>query len=166
MTPNNKILSKTRLKRLRAQGYYGESNQQLTEMAFGIRFAYRLCTSIIIVAILTQSLELFSAMLLIAIFGVILPKHPFDYLYNHTLSKWMSRPQLPKRSIQLKFACTIASLWLTSVVYFMSIGSTTTALVLASTLAIIASFPSTIDFCVPSAIFNAIVKLQRNKAKI
>ena len=166
MQSTNKTLSKTRLKRLRAQGYNKQCDLKLSNMAFGIRFAYRLCTTIIIVAIIMQSLELFSAMLGIAFLGIILPNHPFDYVYNFTLSKWLNKPQLPARSKQLKFACTIATLWLVTVVYFMSIGNITIALVLAGALAMVASLPSTIDFCVPSVIYNAIFGIRIGEGEV
>ena len=154
MKTTKKNLSQTRLNRLRAQGYTCENNQKLSNMAFGIRFPYRACVAIIIAAMFTQSIELFSAMLVIAFFGVVLPYHPFDYIYNSILSKWMNKPQLPRRSIQIKFACAIATLWLVAIVVLMSFGMTISALILAGLLAFTASLPSTIDFCVPSFIYN------------
>ncbi len=156
----NQMLSKTRIHRLRAQGYKSQTKQELTNMAFGIRFPYRFCVAIIVTAILTQSIVLFSAMLVIAFFGIVLPKHPFDYLFNYTLSQWINKPQLGTRSNQLKFACTIATLWLALVVYFLSVGQTTTALFLAGTLAFIAALPATIDFCLPSLIYNGIFQIK------
>ena len=162
---NSPILSATRLNRLRAQGYTSESAQQLSNMAFGIRFAYRTCVVIVVTAMVTQSIALFSAMLTIAFFGVILPKHPFDYVYNYTLSKMMNKPQLSTRANQLKFACTIATLWLVAVVYLMAIGLNKEATILAGLLAITASLPSTIDICVPSVIYNAVARIMPAKAK-
>ncbi len=164
MKTGNKKLSEIRLKRLRAQGYMCQSDEELSEMAFGIRFAYRTCVSIIVVAMLTQSLTLFTIMLCIAFLGVILPNHPFDYVYNFALAKRMKKPKLPPRCIQLKFACTIATLWLASTVYFLFIGHTVTAMILAGSLAITASLPSTIDYCVPSVIYNALFQRKAKKA--
>ena len=149
-------LSAVRLARLRAQGYTEESDLHLSEMAFGIRFAYRMCVSIIILAMITHSTALFVLMSGIAFLGMILPKHPFDYVYNYTLSKWMKRTALPRRSRQLKFACSIATIWLVTIVYLMLTGYTNAAMVMAGLLAIIASFPSTIDYCIPSVIYNAL----------
>lgn len=156
MTLKQEILSEKRLNRLRTQGYTNQSDYELSDMAFGIRFAYRLCVGVVITAMLTQSLVLFSGMFVLACLGILLPNHPFDYIYNYTLSKWMDKPQLPARAKQLKFACTIATLWLASVVYFLSVGFTTTAMVLAGMLAFVAALPSTIDYCIPSVIYNAL----------
>ncbi|PHN01589.1 DUF4395 family protein [Flavilitoribacter nigricans] len=159
------ILSKTRINRLRAQGYTTESDRELSELAVGIRFAYQLCTLIIITGIYTQSLYLFSGLLGIAMLGAILPNHPFDYIYNYTLSRWLNKPALPPRATQLRFACSFASIWLGYVVYFLATGSVTTAMILAGILAVVATLPSTIDWCMPSVIFNAIYKITNGRTK-
>lgn len=148
------ILSSVRLARLRAQGYSNEDHLKLSEMAFGIRFAYRMCVAVLIIAIATKSIALFSFMLCIAFLGVVLPNHPFDYIYNYLLSKRTNRPSLPARSNQLKFACIIATVSLVTVVYLMSTHNMTAALIIACALAGVAVLPSTIDLCVPSLIYN------------
>ena len=94
-------LSEKRFNRLRAQGYTNNTKEELTGMAFGIRFAYRTCTAILAVAVISQSVTLFGAMLGIAFLGIVLPNHPFDYVYNHTLSGWINKPKVPARSPQL-----------------------------------------------------------------
>ncbi len=155
---NNSILSDKRLKRLRVQGFINQSDQKLSQMAFGIRFAYRVCTAILIVGVLTKSIVVFSAMCSIAFLGATLPNHPFDYLYNHFLSKRMGKPQLPPRAPQLKFACSIATLWLGTIVYLMSAGSITAACVLAILFVFVAGLLSTTDICIPSIIYNSFPK--------
>ena len=151
---------------MRAQGYISESDQTLSNTAFGIRFAYRMCVTIIVVAMATQSVALFWVMLGIAFLGVVLPNHPFDYVYNFLLSGLMNRPKVPARSRQLKFACTIATLCLAAVVYLLASGFTTPAMVLAGMLAAMAAIPSTIDFCVPSVIYNALFQKNVNKTEV
>jgi len=156
-------LSNTRVGRLRAQGYLSENREELSRMAFGIRFPYRLCVAVLVIAIGTQSIALFSAMFLIAFSGVVLPNHPFDYIYNHLLSEPMNRPKVPPRANQLRFACTIATMWLGGVLYFMATGAMTTALVLAAILVAVALLPATIDLCIPSLIYNALFKVKTTK---
>ena len=153
-------LTQTRLNRLRAQGYTCESRRQLDRMAFGIRFPYRLCVAVLIAAIATKSVILFAVMLLIAFMGVVLPNHPFDYIYNYGISGLMNKPKVPPRANQLKFACSIATTWLAAVLYFMISGAVTTALIMAGILVAIASLPSTIDLCVPSLIYNILFKVR------
>jgi len=158
METQEKKLSVSRLTRLRAQGYLHESDQQLSAMAFGVRFAYRACVTILIVAMITKSIAIFSFMLGIAFLGVVLPNHPFDYIYNHIFSNRMNKPKLPARSPQLKFACSIASVWLVSVIFLMWKNYTMVALIMAGVLAFVAALPSIIDLCIPSVIYNTIYR--------
>jgi hypothetical protein len=166
MKTTETTLSEKRVSRLRAQGYYTETKKELTGMAFGIRFAYRACIAVLTVAVLTQSIPLFSVMLGIAFLGIVLPNHPFDYIYNHTLSGWMNRPKVPARSAQLKFACSIATAWIATVIYLLVAGHTTLGLAMAINLIVIAMFPATIDFCIPSAIYNALFKGKKTETQI
>jgi hypothetical protein len=156
MKNSNEILSPRRLERLRMQGYINYSDKELSSSAFGIRFAYRACVAVLITAIALQSTVLFSIMTGIALFGILLPNHPFDYVYNVALSGIMKRPKLRPRSKQLKFACTIATIWLAAVVYLMTVGYVNTALILAGVLVVVAILPSTIDLCVPSIVYQMI----------
>lgn len=156
MKTENKHLSEARLKRLHQQGYTNYTDRQLERMAFGIRFPYRLCVAIIVTAIVTESIPLFAFMLGIAVSGIFLPNHPFDYIYNKLLSKRLGRPQVPPRPRQLKFACTIASIFLATTVYLMVSGATSAGLILAGILAVFALSPATTDLCVPSIIYNAL----------
>lgn len=163
MKTTETTLSEKRINHLRAQGFTHETIKKLTGMAFGIRFAYRSCITLLTLALITQSVALFSVMFVIAFLGIVLPKHPFDYLYNHTFSAWMNKPKVPARSAQLKFACAIASTWIASVIYLMVSGNTTAGTLLTINLILVAMLPATIDYCVPSAIYNAL--FQSKKAK-
>jgi len=151
-------LSKKRINRLRVQGFVNQNETELSAMAFGIRFAYRVCTSLLIVAIATQSIALFTVVFGIAFGGATLRNHPFDYVYNNLLSQKMGTPKLPPRARQLRFACTIATLWLGGIIYCLSTGATTTANALAFLFVFIAGLLSTTDICIPSIIYNRIAK--------
>lgn len=156
MNKETNTLSPTRLNRLRAQGFSCENERTLREMAFGIRFAYRGCTLLLIVAIASKSIVLFSAMLGLSFLGIVLPNHPFDYVFNVILRRWLRAPRVPARSRQLKFACIIATVFLAAVVSMLHVGMVTQALITAGILAAFALLPSTIDLCIPSLIYNAI----------
>ncbi len=150
------LLSATRINRLRVQGYTTQSPLELSQLAFGIRFAYRLCTAILVIGVATASTPLLSFMLVIAALGVLLPNHPFDYIYNELLANRLNKPKLPARSKQLKFACTIATLWIASTIYLFTTGFLTTGYVMGSILIGIAFTVSTTDFCLPSVIYNTL----------
>lgn len=153
---NNSLLSETRIKRLRAQGYSTQSAQELSDMAFGIRFPYRLCVTILSVGVLFANIPILALMMAMAALSIVLPNHPFDYIYNHLLSKRMGKPVVPPRSIQLKFTCTLATAWIGTMIFLFSSGMMTGGYILGVMLIITATLPSTIDLCIPSVLFNAI----------
>jgi hypothetical protein len=93
-------------------------------------------------------------MLLVATFGFILPYHPFDYIYNYMLAKAMGKPKIPPRSEQLKFACTIASIWIATTIYLFFDGFMIAGYTMGAMLLIIAYLVSYLDFCIPSIIYK------------
>ena len=155
MKSSKSNLSQTRINRIKAQGYQNYSDQEISELAFGNRFAYQLCTSILIVGILLWNVPILGAMMTVAFLGVILPNHPFDYIYNYFLAKRMNKPQVPPRSIQLKFACSAATLVIGSTIYFLQNNMMTAAMIMAYQLCGVAFLVATIDLCIPSIFFNA-----------
>ena len=156
MKSTTNILSQTRINRLRVQGYTTQSPEELASLAFGIRFAYRLCTVILATALLMKSIPLLIAMTVIAFSTVFLPYHPFDYIYNMGLSKWMKKPKLPPRAPQLTFACATASVWLASVTILFFMGMDTAGYILGGAFTAAAAVVSTTDYCMPSTMYAAL----------
>jgi len=150
------MLSKARINRIRAQGYVTQTDQEISDLSVGNRFAYQLCTGLLIAGVSTANFWLLTTMLVIAFLGVVLPNHPFDYIYNHLLARSLKRPQLPKRSMQLKFACLIATVWIATTIYLCFNGFSTAAYVLDAMLIAVAFTVGTFDYCIPSTIYNAL----------
>ncbi|MEZ4685485.1 MAG: hypothetical protein R3B47_05315 [Bacteroidia bacterium] len=75
------------------QGYYFQTDEQLTALAFGHRFAILVCASLLIIAVSTASVALLSLMFMVALMGFYLPFHPFDYIYNGLLADELSEAQ-------------------------------------------------------------------------
>lgn len=165
MAPPNCLLSDTRIKRIRAQGYFAQSAEEVSALAVGNRFAYQLCSGVLIVGVATANLTVLKVMMGIAFLGVLLPNHPFDYLYNFGLRQALGRPKLPKRSPQLKFACGVATLWLGATIYLFASGLALAGYVCGAVLAAVASTVATVDFCLPSTIFNAIFRIKQPAPK-
>lgn len=149
-----KVISRKRIERIRAQGYQNYTPFEISRMAFGNRFAYILCTVISAYGIITFSAPTVFLMFIVAFLGVVLPYHPFDYIYNHILSSKLKKPKIPERSPQLKFACTMASIFLALTAFLYHIEYNTIGLVIGSTLLVIAFLVSTLDYCIPSIIYN------------
>ena len=160
MTTNHQLLSTTRINFLKAQGYCNLSDAEISELAFGNRFAYIVCGSIVAVAVATAHVPTLIAMTIVAFFGIILPYHPFDYIYNHVLRDMLNKPKLPLRSKQLKFTCVIATLWLIATTYLFYSGFTIPGYVLGGLLVAVAFIVSATDFCIPSTIYNYIFRIK------
>lgn len=160
MSTTQHTLSARRIDFLKAQGYNKLNDTEISELAFGNRFAYILCGSIVAIAVATAHIPSLIAMTIIAFFGIILPYHPFDYIYNHLLRDMLNKPELPPRSKQLKFACVIATLWLVTTSYLFYAAFATAGYVLGGLLVAVAFIVSTTDFCIPSTIYNYIFKIK------
>lgn len=160
---NRTGLSQIRINRIREQGYICQTDAEIKELAFGNRFAYRLCVTLLIFGVSFANIPLLTFMMLIAFFGIVLPNHPFDYIYNLVLRKKMNKPELPPRSNQLKFACTVATLWIGATIYLFFTGLTIWGYITGASLIGVAALVSSIDFCIPSKIYNALF-LKKPKA--
>lgn len=161
-----KMLSPTRIRRMKAQGYTYQSDEKLSALAFGNRFAYRLCTGLLTIGVVTSSIPVLSVMLVIAFLGIILPNHPFDYIYNGFLAKRMNKPMLPSRSKQLKFACMIATMTITITIYLFFADFTTAGYIMGAILAGTAFLVGTTDYCIPSEVYNRLYEKKEAKGFI
>lgn len=160
MIKKRRLISDKRIHRLKVQGYSGHSGVELSALAFGNRFAYVTCLTFLIIGVASANLPILIAMSIIAFGGIILPFHPFDYIYNYVLRRMLNKPKLPSRSKQLKFACTLATLWIIATAYLFYAGLTIAGYVLGSLLISVAFLVSTTDFCIPSMIYNLIFKIK------
>lgn len=157
MNTNKTTLSNIRIYRMREQGYFFQSNQELSDLAFGNRFAYRLCGGLLTLGVLTANIPLLVAMMSIAFLSLLLPYHPFDYIYNKLLAGKMRKPQIPPRSMQLKFACLMATIWIGVIIFFFSTNHILGGYIMGSALIIVAALVGYWDLCIPSKIYNMIV---------
>jgi hypothetical protein len=147
-----------RRKRFETQGYRGYSNAELHNFKFGVRFAYYLCNSIVILGLLLTNLEILGAAMIIAFVGSFPPYHPFDYLYNYVVRHWIDKPKLPPRANQGRFACRIATVWLGGTIYLFYTGNNTWGYILGIALVIVGALVSILDICIPSMIYNFLFK--------
>ena len=154
-----------RLERLREQGFVGLSDVKLTSLAFGIRFAYWLCSFFLIIAIIAANVYLLILLMLIALATVILPYHPFDYIYNHSLRYKLGKPKLPPRGNQIKFSCGLAALWMGFTAFFFYHHMMGAGYLAGLSLIIVALTVSITDFCIPSQLYNIIFRFDTRKKR-
>lgn len=158
MKHQNCIISPLRRKRLETQGYTGLSDVELDNFKFGIRFAYYLCGSLVVLGLLLTSLKILAAAMLIAFLGTFPPYHPFDYLYNYVIRHVIKKPKMPPRSNQGRFACGIATVWLGGTIYLFYAGFNVWGYLAGGILVSIATLVSTMDICIPSLVYNFLFK--------
>lgn len=86
------LISSRRLHSIRTQGYCDYSDANLSELAFGNRFAYYLCSFFLLIR---------------SDYSQYHGSKRNDGSFNILLSKPLNKPELPRRSKQLKFACIV-----------------------------------------------------------
>jgi hypothetical protein len=138
------------------QGILGLSDEQLTVHRAGFRFAYQLCFTITAVGLVFQSIPILLVANLAAFIAVFPPNHTFDYVYNHGVRHLLKRPKLPHRTIQGRFACGIATIWLATTIFLFSQGLALAATITGAVLLMPAGLVAFIDVCIPSMIYNLI----------
>lgn len=158
MKNENCILTPASRKKLETQGYIGYTDVELNDFKYGIRFAYYLCGSLVLLGLLLTNLKILVAAMIIAFFGMLPPFHPFDYLYNYVIRHFFNRSKIPPRTNQGRFACGIATVWLGGIIYLFYSGLNVWGYIAGGILVSIATLVSTTDICIPSMIYNFLFK--------
>lgn len=150
----------THRKRLEAQGYWNHTDEELSAYTFGIRFAYIISTLFVTTGLIFSSSLILAIPLTLALLGLLLPRHPLDYLYNHLIRKLIGKPEIPQRPPQVKFVFGMASCWLGGIILLFNSGLTLWGYLGGSLLLVVAILVSTTDICIPSLIYNFIFKIK------
>jgi hypothetical protein len=158
MNNQTQLISRTCKRRLQVQGYQNYSDKELNDYKYGIRFAYYLCGSLVIIGLSLTSIKILTVMMTIAFFGSLPPYHPFDYIYNYGVRHLIGKPKIPPRTNQGRFACGLATVWLGAIIYLFYHGFYLWGYIAGGILISIATLVSTIDLCIPSMIYNFLFK--------
>ncbi len=150
-------LKAKRLHRLDVQGFDTVDEDLLAQVAPWLRLAFGLCAILAIVGTALASTPVLLTLAGIAFLAAIFPVHPFDLIYNHGLRHVTGTPPLPKRGPPSRFACGIGALWLIVTVGAFGAGWTVVGYALGFTLASVAILVSTMDICIPSMLFRAML---------
>lgn len=150
-------LGAKRLHRLDVQGFDRIDEDVLARVAPWLRLAFGLCATLAMVGTALASTPILLTLAAIAFLATVLPVHPFDLIYNHGIRRLTGTPPLPRRGPPSRFACGVGALWLIVTVgafdgSFMIVGY-----VLGYTLALAAILVSTMDICLPSMFFRAML---------
>jgi hypothetical protein len=137
------------------QGYGALSDEERKELWLGIRFAPALCFAGIALGVVLASPVLLAAMAATAFVGGFLtPKHPFDYLYDLALRPLLGGPSVPPSPAPRRFACQMATPWITAIAVAFVVGLTAVAWALAVPLLLVAAVVTTTNWCLPSLMYG------------
>lgn len=149
-------LTATVRKRLEAQGFCNLDDTTLGELAPWLRWSPVFCTIFMVLGVALKSPGLLWALAAIAIWGALLPFHPFDLLYNYGARYLTGTRPLPHHGPQRRFACTLAAAWLLGTGWAFYVGSDLIGYSLGVPLILVAGLVSVTHFCIPSFIYNAL----------
>jgi len=133
---------------------------------YGIRFSYPVYILLVVLGVIFVNPYILSITALIALLGIILPMHPFDYIYNFGITQFFRTDQIPGRGSELQINSSVAFLFnfgvIASIIYGLQLNYAVMALifVLSSTF-FIALLLYTEDFSLGS-IKNLFIKRGRN----
>jgi hypothetical protein len=142
--------------RVEAQGFVGMDDAMLSDVGPWLRLAPGLCMTWAAIATVTASATAFWILVPFAALGVILPGHPFDTIYNHGIRHVLGKPHLPRYNAPRRFACGVATVWLSAAALAFQSGATTLGYILGGSLVIAAAVPTFTDFCIPSFVYGLI----------
>lgn len=152
-------------KRLEIQGYTGLTDGELNDFKYGIRFAYYLCSALLMAGLLLENVKILMVVMAVAFLGTLGPYHPFDYLYNYGIRHLIQKPKIPRRTNQGRFACGIATVWLGVIIYMFHEGLSISGYIAGGILLSVAVLVSTTDICIPSMIYNSLFGSKNNDSK-
>lgn len=132
---------------------------------YGIRFSYPFYISLVALGIYLVNPYILSLTAIIAFFGIILPMHPFDYLYNYVVVKLIGTDQIPGRGSELQVSSSMAFLFTITVIILIFFEVQLNYVVMALIYTLISIFFITIQLCTDNFSLSSIKStlFQRNK---
>jgi len=138
------------------QGFIGFDDHTVKHLDYALRISPVLCMMLTAVATAMESVTLLWVLLPFAVSGAILRNHPFDVLYNYGLRHLTGGPIMPRYPMPRRFACMLASVWITAEALCFTYGMPLAGHLLGWSLVATAAVPVTTGFCVPSFLYGLI----------
>lgn len=129
---------------------------------YGALFSYPLFISLVAFGVFQANPFILFIVAVVAIFGVILPMHPFDYIYNYGVARIIGTERIPGRGSELQMSSSAALTFIlfaiVSIIFEMQLNYTIMAFiyVLSSVFFILIQL-TTDNFSIES-IYNSLFK--------
>lgn len=143
-------------KRLETQGYCNIEEQRLEETVNWLRLAPAVCLLGVLIGTILQSHLLLAAFVPIAFLGIILPHTPFGYFYNFVIRKWTGTAKLPENKAPRRFACFVATLWVSATALSFYTGRILLGQILGIAMVFVAGLMTFGHYCIASVIWRKI----------
>ena len=140
--------------RVEMQGFMGLSDDMLGQVEPGLRFSPAICAAWAATATWAGSTVSLIVLTGFALLGAVLPRHPFDAVYNYGLRHLMTAPSIPTYGPPRRFACAVATVWLAATAAAFAVGAETLGRALGALFTAVALVPVITGFCVPSFVFG------------
>jgi hypothetical protein len=134
---------------LTAQGFC-LSDSERRGLWLGLRFSTGLCLSLVLAALALASPTMIFALSVLGVVAGFSSRHPFDHVWNHAVRHVVGAPALPPNPTRRRHAFKVATIWLAVVGALLSLGATTTALVLGGLLVAACATVTAANLCLPS----------------
>lgn len=148
------ILSTVVRDRLHTQGYVDVDDAALARVAPWVRWSPSICTAIVLVGTVLGSQWVLWGLVPFAVLGAVMPRHPFDYIYNLGFRRLTGTPPLPEHRAPRRFACGMAAVTVTTAGAAFAVGIPGAGYALGGMLAVVGALVSVTHFCVPSTVYG------------
>jgi hypothetical protein len=149
---------------LELQGYRGLCDRNLVELDPWLRVVPSFYAGWALVASLQGAAGAIALLAVIAFVGAVAPLHPFDLPYNLVIRHWTGTPPIPASGPPRRFACAVASMWLTGTAVTLATGAAALGLALGLAFAATALVPVVTGLCVPSWVLTRLRQFRSSHA--
>ncbi|WP_254273224.1 DUF4395 family protein [Haloarcula marina] len=140
------------------QGYHCPDEPSFGAVVPWIGFSPGVCAAIAAVGTALASPIILVALVPFAVLGAVFPVHPFDLVYNHGIRHVLGTDPLPKANAPRRFACVVASVWLTVTAAAFWAGSLLVGYTLGILFVGVSGLVATTHICIPSMVYRFVFR--------
>ncbi len=142
--------------RLAMQGFTDVADEDLPGVALGLRLAPGVCMVGVALGTALTSPLVIGVLIPLAAVGFLTPYSPFDRLYNRLIRHRTGGPLLPPRRAPSRFACGVATLWLTLILVAFLSGHVTAGVALGVAMVVVAALMTFGHYCIASHLYRKV----------
>ena len=148
--------SDTKRRRIEMQGFVVLDERNVKDLDRWLRFTPAISLVIVAIGTILGSAWIMFGLLPFVLACVVLPRHPFDAIYNLGIRRWTGGISIPRHEAPRRFACAMASTLLVASGVAFHEGATMLGIVIGGFLASAAAVPVLTGFCIPAWIYQRV----------